>query len=386
MVGENIKHTLIIALAMAALVAPAIFNACTSKTDDSGQVTGLVVTPGDGRNTLKWNPAKGATAYDIIWRVNTGSGARNGLDGLLDTSPTSESHVVSNVSRNSYVHHGLMNGWNYSYLVVPAGFDHSLLSPSVGGVPGVQLNCIFEGQTNCSGNCMFLETNNSNCGACGNACSATSSCIGGSCEEAPSCPADYPDNCAPASSDALMCVDLQFDSENCGACGNVCEAGLECSYGFCERPGVCPDPEWVDCLGNGQQPPGWFVCSLLRSSVQDCGACGNRCWVGETCHEGMCVPEDTAGAGCDGGQTKCGDACVDITSNTDNCGACGNACSAVQQCVEGVCFTPPSCPVGQTLCGNSCKDTNTDPKNCGACGNSCANIGNNICAGGACVP
>ncbi|MDH5638028.1 MAG: hypothetical protein OEZ04_06015, partial [Nitrospinota bacterium] len=294
-----------------ALATPTIFNACTGDSDNSGPVTGLMVTPGNGQNTLKWDKAAGTSAYDIVWSVDTGTRARTGLDSLLDASPTTESNVIQNVTRNSYVHHGLMNGWTYSYLVVSAGFDHSLLTPSVSGIPGAQFNCVFEGQTYCSGRCISLETNNGNCGACGNACPATHSCIGGVCEDTTNCPDDYPVNCAPSSSTTLMCRDTQFDSENCGACGNVCEEGLECSYGYCERPGYCPDPDSVDCLGNAQQPPGWFVCTNILWNIYNCGACGNECWVGETCREGMCVPNDTAGASCGRGETKCGDLCVD---------------------------------------------------------------------------
>lgn len=37
-----------------------------------------------------------------------------------------------------------------------------------------------------------------------------------------------------------VCVDLQMDENNCGACGNVCAPGEECIGGDCKRPG-CTD-------------------------------------------------------------------------------------------------------------------------------------------------
>jgi hypothetical protein len=41
------------------------------------------------------------------------------------------------------------------------------------------------------------------------------------------CDSDYPDCCAG------MCVNFFFDTDNCGACGNVCPQGEDCYGGEC---------------------------------------------------------------------------------------------------------------------------------------------------------
>lgn len=89
------------------------------------------------------------------------------------------------------------------------------------------------GRTLCDGGCVDLWSDERNCGRCGVACPSRSrlcpdqtlqcedgfcsvACGGGTC----SCP-DSP------------CVDLETDRSNCGACGRECEAGQVCRSGEC---------------------------------------------------------------------------------------------------------------------------------------------------------
>jgi hypothetical protein len=81
-----------------------------------------------------------------------------------------------------------------------------------------------------------------------------------------------------------ICVDLQSDPANCGACGNVCS--FICDAGQCTFLQACLSPQ-VAC-GN--------VCVDLQTDPNNCGACGNACLVIETCAGGECQPGELAPA------------------------------------------------------------------------------------------
>lgn len=86
------------------------------------------------------------------------------------------------------------------------------------------------GQTNCGGICVYLASDNNNCGACGAVCPQNESCSGASCTcAAPStlCPSTRC-NVRPC-----RCVDPLSDPNNCGGCGNVCPFGGGCAQGVC---------------------------------------------------------------------------------------------------------------------------------------------------------
>ena len=61
------------------------------------------------------------------------------------------------------------------------------------------------------------------------------------------------------------CVNLDFDNQNCGACGVECAPDELCAFGTCE--GTCDAP-LVECDG---------VCVDPSSDPFNCGACGNVC-------------------------------------------------------------------------------------------------------------
>jgi hypothetical protein len=88
------------------------------------------------------------------------------------------------------------------------------------------------GQEWCHGQCadtIAFINDSSNCGRCGNQCSISESCTGGSC------------SCAPGYSSCMgQCVnDASFisDSQNCGRCGNSCSIGESCPGGTCMKIG-----------------------------------------------------------------------------------------------------------------------------------------------------
>jgi len=183
-----------------------------------------------------------------------------------------------------------------------------------------------------------------------------------------------------------VCVDLQTDRSNCGACGNVCAAGL-----VCRQRGMCVCPVGLDnCNG---------VCADLQTDAANCGACGTPCAANQFCEGGICIGGDQL---CAAGLSLCGFGfCVDLQTDPTNCGACGYTCGG-DPCISGVCTgvvgpPPPDllltcadagltdcawslpCPA----CGAVCVDLSSDAANCGACGYTCPLGG--FCQGGACT-
>jgi len=79
----------------------------------------------------------------------------------------------------------------------------------------------------CNNTCIDLLTNSSNCGSCGNTCSAGNYCLNGNCvvtcsAEQMSCPDG--------------CFNLMTNPRHCGSCGNSCQIGLICYNGRCDSP------------------------------------------------------------------------------------------------------------------------------------------------------
>jgi hypothetical protein len=178
--------------------------------------------------------------------------------------------------------------------------------------------------TVCGNQCVSLDTDSDNCGACGNGCGPGQVCLGGSCQL--TCPTGWfqcPDACA----------NLSWDAQHCGDCSTVCDPQSACVGGTCTRG--CIDPEQV-CDG---------LCVDPSTSRAHCGGCDLPCAPGQVCSQGACVESCAVGlstCAADGGAF-----CTDLDSDDGNCGACGHACGAVQRCASGLCrnvvSTPQSC-------------------------------------------
>ena len=160
------------------------------------------------------------------------------------------------------------------------------------------------------------------------------------------------------------CIDLQSDLDNCGACSAICESGLvpvECRGGECIRASCPIDIDYCGVVDG---------CRDLASDPAHCGACGNVCPSG-VCSGGVCV---SSGGACPEGEVECDGECVATCCNNEHCGACGNACSPPFTCFEGVCDCPSGlcCAEGEVVCNGECVATCCDNSNCGGCGNACA--------------
>lgn len=103
-----------------------------------------------------------------------------------------------------------------------------------------------------------------------------------------------------------ICVDVEHDPDNCGACGRSCGSLGLCDFGTC----ICPEGT-TRCDA---------ACVDVRSDPRHCGSCENDCGDVARCESYSCV--------CDSGLEYCESegSCVDTSYDPFNCGACGRMC------------------------------------------------------------
>ena len=214
------------------------------------------------------------------------------------------------------------------------------------------------GKVPCKGACIPTDADVANCGGCGLACpyvpGGTAVCSGGECSA--KCSPGYGD----CDQSGLSCETyLQWDEQNCGACGEKCGANSYCDYGDCHS-----------CDAGQTLCGSWCVDTM--TDTYHCGGCNHSCPYagGNTerfCAGGICQTRCYSGyVDCDGDPAN---GCeVSVTSDRTNCGTCGIACDADEVCTNGSC---QGCAAGKSVCTNSCVDLTSSPSNCGGCGRSC---------------
>lgn len=116
-----------------------------------------------------------------------------------------------------------------------------------------------------------------------------------------------------------VCVDLDRNGRNCGACGHVCEFGQTCERGAC----ACPEDQELCESG----------CVALSQDPENCGSCANACRTDRVCKEGECA--------CPDGTLACDGVCVDLTTDSTHCGACGLTCGPLDACQGARCLHRP---------------------------------------------
>jgi hypothetical protein len=124
----------------------------------------------------------------------------------------------------------------------------------------------------------------------------------------------------------VTCVFLSSDPANCGACGLACQPGAVCVapdgglFGECQ----CPVAQQL-CEGK---------CSNVNTDPNNCGACASE--GGAVCQNGqVCAPQPDGGASCQlscGTAVECNGGCVNLSNDPSNCGACGNICAQGYSC------------------------------------------------------
>lgn len=152
------------------------------------------------------------------------------------------------------------------------------------GVCVVEAGCL-SGTTDCNGVCVDLSTDVNNCGACGAACevaNGTARCINGTCGVA-SCHPGFVD-CDDDPTNGCE-TDTTSDSNNCGACGVVCQSGI-CSNGVCETSSYCAT---VTC-DDGNECTTDACDEATQSCVHTPLAAGIACSTGVCNGAGTCVP------------------------------------------------------------------------------------------------
>ena len=210
--------------------------------------------------------------------------------------------------------------------------------------------------------CTDILLDPQNCGGCGVQCGQDQFCAGGECL------------CWGLEACGDACVDVDTDRRNCGSCGNRCGRDAPvCTDGECQ---TCEEAGLLTCDD---------ACTDPLTDDDNCGACGNACDDGTACVDGSCVAGECELA-CAAGTTCCNHpwgglrGCADLRGDPFNCGGCGARCALGESCVDGVC----GCAPGLDECDGFCVDTRTDPANCGACDASCG-AGSPLCMGGECV-
>jgi Lectin C-type domain/Domain of unknown function (DUF2341) len=236
------------------------------------------------------------------------------------------------------------------------------------------------------------------CGACNTPCdfpgSATDSCATGTCV-AGACEGGYAD-CDGDPTDG--CEDLS-GNQNCGGCGQKCNAALmnvesaSCASGVCDIA-VC-DSGFGDC-----DPSRFNGCETSLKTLSNCGDCGEACVIDNaevSCDTGACtfVRCQDGWGNCD---NSLDNSCEQNLSDPSTCGSCATDCAdqvGKPYCSGGLC-TSAVCTQGMADCdqaGGTCETTlSSDVLNCGGCGNACAfsvgapHASSLTCQLGACKP
>lgn len=167
--------------------------------------------------------------------------------------------------------------------------------------------------------------------------------------------------------------------KKCTKCTTTPPGALGCGGGaknatcnFGQDKCECQNPTfWGNCDGewsNGCE-------AALKTDINNCGKCGNKCAQGGACKNGVCQQPPGGGPPPPG-------PCNDITCGPDQPCSLSQPCGFKQQCVSGRCY----CETGYRNCdrdiSNGCEVNSLyDAFNCGSCGNMCSGV----CDGGSCT-
>jgi hypothetical protein len=185
----------------------------------------------------------------------------------------------------------------------------------------------------CSGSCVDIMQDPTNCGLCGAVCPSGICALAVSLESA--CFLSEPDqDCLQSCGPLTVCARGACVDSSCG--GFPYCAAQDGAVGFC-----CGGPS----NNGGTLAPVW--CSDLANDPQNCGGCGFVCPSGQSCSHGVCsgtppVCVGRIGGFCDldggGGYLCCsGVGCTNVESDSANCGSCGTICPAGTNCQGGSC-------------------------------------------------
>jgi hypothetical protein len=153
-----------------------------------------------------------------------------------------------------------------------------------------------QGRTLCRGKCYDLSQDRNNCGQCGNVCSESQVCQGGTCLGAGGALCSSNSQCA----SGLYCS----TGGTCEPCGPT-----TCATGCCDANGVCQPGTSNTACGFGGVP-----CSVCNTTTQVCAGAAHSC-------EQLCGPDTCPTGCCDPSTNNC------LPGNTaEACGYGGEVC------------------------------------------------------------
>jgi hypothetical protein len=253
-----------------------------------------------------------------------------------------------------------------------------------GSTDGVVGDTCANGYTQCGPFCIWLDTDDQNCGKCGHVCPTGIACERGVCGGLEPDGAPFPD----ASEDSSVDATLNDGESSDGTVGDgqgedaplpeggprrLPDGNIELPDGEVERPDgeIVPPPEDAapeDAFS--PLPDGETLLPDGAIELPDGGILPPDASLpdGETREpDGAIELED--------GAILTEDACAPPYDTPSNCGTCGHVCTnpnGLCELVDGSYACSPTCSPPLTDCAGSCVNLLRDPNNCGTCGNRCA--------------
>ena len=248
----------------------------------------------------------------------------------------------------------------------------------------------------CEDACASLNSDSNNCGACGNVCSGGTTCISGIC-------------CLPGQAACGgVCTSTQSDDNNCGNCGVICGSGLSCVSGSCCS--TCASSCYATASGPSSAQTATVTCGSGDALLCPPSGCPNqeRCIVAENnCNctlrydnaasaMAVCDPSTACaqvGAACGGGGCCSGGQCNNSASPrvcvaSASCGVSWTPTEAGGPCATSADCCDAVCPTGGGQCGGPSNNCNSAGGSCArgsdCCANQC-NIGTTASTGPVCT-